>query len=175
MKAPTTTSIKRYSTTSQHIHDQLVTYESTQQTLTTDCQRLKDMKIMQRDPLASDKARRAERKADEKSGLITIKLGGDSSTNSNNNSGGGGGAKPGFKKGGFKSAFGPPAAAAEGKSEATVKSEGKSEVKMAMAAGRVEKGDVVGEIGDDDEEEVGYEYYDPRKPTMCDGGCRAGG
>jgi hypothetical protein len=38
-----------------------------------DPQRLKEMKQMQRDPLASSKARKAERKADEKSGLITIK------------------------------------------------------------------------------------------------------
>jgi hypothetical protein len=58
--------------------------------------RLKEMKQMQRDPLASTKARKAERRADEKSGLITIKpvklevAGGTA----------------GFKKGGFKNAFG---------------------------------------------------------------------
>lgn len=66
-------------------------------------QRLKDMRQLSRDPLASTKARKAEAKANSQSGLISIKLGGDSGT-----SGGGGGfKKAGFKKAGFKSAFAP--------------------------------------------------------------------
>ncbi|KAI9781254.1 MAG: hypothetical protein M1816_002437 [Peltula sp. TS41687] len=94
--------------------------------------RLKEMKQMQRDPLASSKARRAERKADEKSGLrsITIKpvkldvpppppsqqqqqgSGSGSTTAGAAGSeltsiagGGGGGGGGGFRKGGFKKAF----------------------------------------------------------------------
>ena len=53
---------------------------------------------MQRDPNASDKARRAERRADEKSGLISIK---PVKLDMGSSKSGGG-----FKKGGFKSAFG---------------------------------------------------------------------
>jgi hypothetical protein len=66
-------------------------------------QRLKDMRQLSRDPLASTKARKAEAKANSQSGLISIKLGGDLGTS------GGGAAfkKAGFKKAGFKSAFAP--------------------------------------------------------------------
>ena len=59
------------------------------------------MKQMQRDPLASSKARKAERKADEKSGLITIKPLKLENSSSTTTTGGG----SGFKKAGFKSAF----------------------------------------------------------------------
>ncbi|KAI9820295.1 MAG: hypothetical protein M1827_005917 [Pycnora praestabilis] len=58
------------------------------------------MKQMQRDPLASSKARKAERKADEKSGLITIKPVKLDAQPTASAAGGG------FKKGGFKNAFG---------------------------------------------------------------------
>jgi hypothetical protein len=111
--------------------------------------RLKEMKQMQRDPLASSKARKAERKADEKSGLITIKpvkleLGGG-----------------GFKKGGFKNAFGVE--------------EKKEDVKVAKGFKRV--GGLEGEAslkgeGDESDTDDGYEYYDPRRPTDCFEGCR---
>lgn len=61
-------------------------------------QRLKEMKQMSRDPLAAAKARKAERRADEKSGGITIKPVSLPSAEA---------TKPtGFKKGGFKNAFG---------------------------------------------------------------------
>jgi hypothetical protein len=62
-------------------------------------QRLRDMKQLTRDPMASSKARKAEAKANAGSGLISIKLGGDSAA--------GGQKKGGFKKSGFKSAFIP--------------------------------------------------------------------
>ncbi|KAI9751947.1 MAG: hypothetical protein M1815_000830 [Lichina confinis] len=68
------------------------------------------MKQMQRDPLASSKARKAERKADEKSGLITIKPLKLESSSSTATAGGGGG----FKKAGFKSAFASVAAGSGG-------------------------------------------------------------
>ncbi|KAI9673239.1 MAG: hypothetical protein M1829_004304 [Trizodia sp. TS-e1964] len=104
--------------------------------------RLKEMKQMQRDPLASTKARKAERKADEKSGLITIKplsLSGPPA------------GAGGFKKGGFKSAFGGP----------------KKEADPAVPVGVVTKV-VVGdkaEALESDTEDEGYEMYDPRNPT----------
>jgi hypothetical protein len=104
------------------------------------------MKQMQKDPLASDRARKAERKADEKSGLISIKP---------VKIGGGGNGGGGFKKGGFRSAFGG------------------AEVKMedAPSAGKLddvadaERGQVESETDDE------YEYYDPKQPTDCWDGC----
>jgi hypothetical protein len=123
------------------------------------------MKAMQRDPQASDKARRAERRLDERGGggLISIRpvrLDGSSTaaataspapaprprptTQQPARTGGGGG----FKKGGFKSAFGGGAEAA-GPKEKTVREE----------------------EGEEEEEELGYERYDPRRPTGCSGAC----
>ena len=119
---------------------------------------------MQRDPQASDKARRAERRLDERGGggLISIRpvrLDGSSATSpaaaataaapapaptptQPARSGGG------FKTGGFKSAFG-----------------GGGEVQGAR--GEVAREDV----DDDEDEDLGYERYDPRRPTGCSGAC----
>ncbi|KAF2665796.1 hypothetical protein BT63DRAFT_75602 [Microthyrium microscopicum] len=116
--------------------------------------RLKDMKQMQRDPSATEKARKAERKAEEKSGLITIKplkLEGSS-------------GKGGFKKGGFKSAFGPPAGM-----PSTDDAKAKPGFKK-MAAGEAPSAEVAKQY-DSEDDDVGYEYYDPRRPTGCDGSC----
>src|ERR1700760_3785860 len=120
------------------------------------------MKLMQRDPNASDKARRAERKADEKSGLITIKplkLGSSA-------------GKGGFKKGGFRSAFGPPAEAVV----ATQDTPAKAGFKKVGEVGEPRKettSDVTQENsnGNDNDDEPNYEYYDPRRPTGCNGKC----
>ena len=105
---------------------------------------------MQRDPMASDRARKAERRADEKSGLITIKplKGGGS---------GAGAAGPGvgFKKGGFKSAFGGVDTRVEVE-EAKPKAESRNE----------EPPEPVESETDDD-----YEYYDPKRPTGCPEDC----
>jgi hypothetical protein len=117
-------------------------------------QRLKDMRQLTRDPLASEKARKAEAKANAGSGLISIKIGGDGS---------GVGKKPGFKKAGFKSAFAP----AEGESS---RNEGGREAERAGDEGKkvVAEAKVVGyddpEVESDTEDE-GYEMYDPRYPT----------
>lgn len=105
------------------------------------------MKLMQRDPNASDKARRAERKADEKSGLITITPLDVGST---------GEKKGGFKKGGFKSAFGAPKVSAE-------------ESKVALGFKKVGGADKPA-AEESDDEDLGYEPYDPLHPT-CDGSC----
>ena len=100
---------------------------------------------MQRDPMASDRARKAERRADEKSGLITIKP----------FKGGGSGGAVGFKKGGFKSAFGG--------ADARVEVE---EVK-AKVEGRDEEPPEPMESDTDDD----FEHYDPSRPTECQDHC----
>jgi hypothetical protein len=124
------------------------------------------MKAMQRDPLASDKARRAERRLDERggAGLISIRpMRLDGSSPASSPAGGASSSAPkatastqpgkvgggGFKKGAFKSAFGGGGDAAPAASE---------------AAGREEE-------DDEGEEDLGYERYDPRRPTGCSGAC----
>lgn len=98
------------------------------------------MKALQRDPMAADKARRAEEKANKSSGLISIKLGGDSA---------GGQKKAGFKKGGFKSAFAPIG----------------GESSSADAPAEAKSAKVIGHDEESDTEDEGYEHYDPRFPT----------
>ncbi|KAK5019132.1 hypothetical protein BJ546DRAFT_119164 [Cryomyces antarcticus] len=128
--------------------------------------RLKEMKQMTRDPLATDKARRAERRADEKSGLIAIKpisLSANATSTS---------AGKGFKRGGFKSAFGAPAdTAVEGsdnkpfaKQEGRVVETGGSVVKTVVGVGAEEE-------EEEDERDLGYEYYNPLLPTGCGSDC----
>ena len=104
---------------------------------------------MSRDPLAAAKARKAERRADEKSGGITIKPLSLPSSDS---------IKPstGFKKGGFKNAFG-------NSDEAD-----RDEVKTGETKPQVE-GFEVREDGSDSSEE--WCSYDPAKPTGCDKDC----
>jgi hypothetical protein len=110
---------------------------------------------MQRDPNASDKARRAERKAEEKSGLISIKPMKIESA----------GTKSGFKKGGFKNAFTPAASDETPKKKPGFKKAfGDDEVASKPAAAKTEP-------DSDDDAALGYEYYNPRKPTRCDGKC----
>ncbi|KAF1814802.1 hypothetical protein P152DRAFT_447103 [Eremomyces bilateralis CBS 781.70] len=115
--------------------------------------RLKEMKQMQKDPNALDRARRAERKADEKSGLISIKPMAE----------GTGGSRGGFKKGGFKSAF--------GSADPTP-----AESKPSGGFKKVFPEDEPKSKPDEDEydsDDVGYEYYDPARPTGCDEHCAA--
>ncbi|PBP20201.1 c2h2 finger domain containing protein [Diplocarpon rosae] len=109
-------------------------------------QRLKDMRQLTRDPLASSKARKAEAKANSQSGLISIKLGESSSSS----------AGAGFKKAGFKSAFAP----VDGE---IVKEEEKVEVKV-VREGLPGSARTMDE-GESDTADEGYEMYDPRHPT----------
>jgi hypothetical protein len=118
------------------------------------------MKAMQRDPQASDKARRAERRLDERGGgLISIRPvrldGGPSSSSAAAGGTANAASTPtqpartggaGFKKGGFKSAFGGEAQGARGEA--------------AREA-----------VDEDEDEDLGYERYDPRRPTGCSGSC----
>lgn len=115
-------------------------------------QRLKDMRQLSRDPLASSKARKAEAKANSQSGLISIKIGSDAAPAPS----GGGFKKGGFKKAGFKSAFAP----ADGE---PVKDEVMSEAppaKESMLKIVDDRDDV-----ESDTDDEGYEMYDPRHPT----------
>ncbi|CAG8959789.1 hypothetical protein HYFRA_00001696 [Hymenoscyphus fraxineus] len=116
-------------------------------------QRLKDMRQLSRDPLASSKARKAEAKANSQSGLISIKLGSDAAPAPS----GGGFKKGGFKKAGFKSAFAP----ADGEVKEEVKSEGVSSKESTSTLRIVDAGVDI----ESDTEDEGYEMYDPRHPT----------
>jgi hypothetical protein len=109
-------------------------------------QRLRDMKQLTRDPMAGEKARKAEAKADKGSGLISIKLGGEGG------SAGGGFKKGGFKKAGFKSAFGAVEGEEKGEGEGRSE-EARKEVK------------VLREADESDTDDEHYEHYDPRFPT----------
>jgi hypothetical protein len=103
--------------------------------------RLQDMKKMQSDPRAAEKARRAERKEAEKTGLVSIKL--DPKTKKSGGATGKGGANgmAGFTKIG-----------------------GNGELGKKVAVDKLED-------NESDTDDEGYEYYDPRKPTDCDGNC----
>lgn len=84
-----------------------------------------------------------------------------------------GAAGGGFKKGGFKSAFG--GGDVGGKTDGA-SGEGKGEVKVAVGVPGVEaKGSEVVRVEDaeSDTEDEGFERYDPRRPTGCGTGCRA--
>jgi hypothetical protein len=119
-------------------------------------QRLKDMRQLTRDPMASTKARKAEAKANSQSGLISIKIGGESGSSTGGNAGF---KKAGFKKAGFKSAFAPVG----GDGETRVEDEKAQEGNTVGGSTRVleENGAVV----ESDTEDEGYEMYDPRHPT----------
>ena len=108
---------------------------------------------MSRDPLAAAKARKAEQRADEKSGGITIKpvvlppAGGKSST--------------GFKKGGFKNAFGNADEDDEKKKEDSIVKP-KAEAKV--------EGFKLKEVEVESDTDEGNDY-DPSKPTGCGMDC----
>ncbi|PHH78743.1 hypothetical protein CDD80_6294 [Ophiocordyceps camponoti-rufipedis] len=114
-------------------------------------QRLKEMKAMVRDPNAGARARKAEAKAD---GLISITFDEKDASSAAAPAGAG---KPGFKRSGFKSAFGTKETSQP--TEAAVKLEGALFVKKKPS----KQAD-----GDDDESDTGdegYQRYDPRYPT----------
>lgn len=114
-------------------------------------QRLKDMRQLTRDPMASEKARKAEAKANAGSGLISIKIG---------NEAGGVVKKGGFKKSGFKSAFAP--AETEVPKEQEDARDDNIAAKFEIEAKVPGHADEEAESDTDDE---GYEMYDPRHPT----------
>lgn len=107
---------------------------------------------MSRDPLAAAKARKAERRADEKSGGITIKPVSLPSADS----------KPstGFKKGGFKNAFG----SVDDDEDGPKGDKPKAEVKVEGF--KVKEAEVVESESDEE-----WGDYDPRRPTGCGRDC----
>lgn len=115
---------------------------------------------MSRDPSATQKARRAEANASH----IKIKpISASVSAAAGSQAGKPGGG--GFKKGGFKNAFG---AVAEEEKEEEVVGKGKGE---GEEEGKMKTGEVDEESEEDDGLEEG-ERYDPRRPTGCWEGCR---
>ncbi|KAK2846360.1 hypothetical protein FQN49_005798 [Arthroderma sp. PD_2] len=153
--------------------------------------RLRDLKQLSRDPNAAEKARKAERKANEEAGLVVVDSVGKSSS-----SGGG------FKKGGFKSSFSVVAgggagganaaasvaaprrkknilgdededeeekgsvAAADEKTNATSKLPSRTSGDGELKGSEFVESDTDEEYGNDDLA-AGGGYYDPRRPTDC--------
>ena len=112
---------------------------------------------MSRDPEATSKARRAERRENEKSGLgvITIKP-----ISSSKPAGGG------FKKGGFKNAFGE---ADQGGVEEKVEDKGSKDGDQMELEEKWKEGE-----GDESEDDglTEEERYDPTRPTGCGDWCK---
>ena len=119
---------------------------------------------MSRDPLASTKARKAERKADEKSGLITIKP-----VKIEVGIGKAAQAATGFKKGGFKNAFGNAVEDDAGKGDDAMDEQ--EVIPTSVRDVKQSKPKIPGVDVESDTEDEGYEVYDPRKPTGCYEGC----
>lgn len=137
------------------------------------------MKQMQRDPLSRQKALRAERRADEKSGVqvITIKplVSGGGPNNKSSSADGNSSGGAGFKKGGFKNAFGEPDANDEKKMMRVGEGEG-GNVGGGDGAGvglKGKEGETKSDEGEEESEseDEGMEKYDPRRPTGCWTGC----
>lgn len=118
--------------------------------------RLKELKAM--DKTMNDSATKARRNEEKAAGIIKINpiaLGGKKE--------GGGG----FKKGGFKSAFAKVEDVKETEKEPVV-------AKVAGDdAGGVEA-KTASRISESDDDDEGYEYYDPRRPTGCPPDCEGG-
>ncbi|EOD48075.1 putative c2h2 type zinc finger domain-containing protein [Neofusicoccum parvum UCRNP2] len=144
--------------------------------LTTPTGRLKDMRVMSKDPEAAAKARKDERARDKEAGLVKLDL-----TSAAVKPSGGGG----FKKGGFKSAFGdakkegdaapaaPAAPAAKGGFKKAFGAPVETEKEKEKPKGE-EKAVEAGDLEDQEEivedEDLGPE---PPLPTGCrDPGCQ---
>lgn len=97
-------------------------------------------------------------KREEKGPLVQIKLGGAAKS---------AGAAGGFKKGGFKNAFGA------GVDEVEDKKEKKNEVDVEMQVEAAQ--DLEAKVVDDVDSDVTDEedYYDPRQPTGCSASCKS--
>ena len=126
--------------------------------------RLKDLKAMSKtmEPTATTKARKAEQKGLEKSGASLIKINPIAMPSADTASAGG----AGFKKGGFRSAFGR---AEDVEAEVMTKNvvPGKAGLELQ------DRGDDKMQLDESDTGDEGYEMYNPRRPTGCTALCRA--
>ncbi|UNI22142.1 hypothetical protein JDV02_008060 [Purpureocillium takamizusanense] len=111
-------------------------------------QRLKEMKQMVRDPNAGARARKAEAKADA---LVSIKLGDNKDKDASVK-------KPGFKRGGFKSAFAPKEEEKPAPEQLPVV---RSEPPVVAPVARAEP--MLDDSDTDNEDD--YKRYNPRHPT----------
>lgn len=117
--------------------------------------RLKDLKAMNQSMAAQSRG-----KAEDKgNGLIKIQpigLGGKKEE-----------GKGGFKKGGFKSAFG------KAEEPAVVVKVEEKEGDEIRTAGQVRSAErILSQVEESDTEDEGYECYDPRMPTGCTSACK---
>lgn len=116
------------------------------------------------DPLATDKARKAEQKGLEKSGAGLFKI----NPIAIPSAGSAGGSGSGFKKGGFKSAFGKvDDGDAQTETQIMVADQG------GLKAQEIKNNGM--EVDESDTDDEGYERYSPSRPTGCAASCRARG
>ncbi|KAL1996069.1 hypothetical protein VTN49DRAFT_392 [Thermomyces lanuginosus] len=164
--------------------------------------RLQELKQLSRDPNAAERARRAERKADEEAGLVRVTSEVAAGNSSSNNTGKTT-AGAGFKKGGFKSSFttvkGPAVPAATTTTATTTPAKRKNvlgdddeEEEDGSGGGKSGKGEggstqrrdapvaKAAANAESETEDEGYgpdgtgdAYYDPARPTACHDGCPA--
>lgn len=116
------------------------------------------------DPSATEKARKAEQKGLEKSGAGLFKI----NPIAIPSAGSAGGSGGGFKKGGFKSAFGKVGDVdAQTETQTMVADQG------GLKAQEIKNNGM--EVDESDTDDEGYERYNPRRPTGCTASCRARG
>lgn len=148
---------------------------------------MRDLKQLSKDPNAAERARRAERKADEKAGLLVVENKAPAPADR------GGGAGPGFKKGGFKSSFASITGPSRQKPVKNVLGDDEDETtenntrdesaavpeekKVPKDPQTTSKDGQSEENTDTDEEELisasqaDGGYYDPFNPTGCSSSC----
>ena len=119
---------------------------------------------MSKDPSAAEKARRAESKA-EGFQKININLGTPS-----------GGSKGGFKKAGFRNAFGSEKTEGEESSAGGSSEKTKEAEKQASGSNDIPMPDAITEVtkiqdGEESDWDQDEDAYDPRKPTGCSANC----
>jgi Zinc-finger double-stranded RNA-binding len=114
--------------------------------------RLKEMKNMQK------QAQQPIKGKEERGPLMQIKLGAGKASAGTSGMNGSAGKRAGFKKGGFKSAFGSA-------DDEPVESKKEDDAQI----------DEKKEISEDDDSDFSDEddYYDPRRPTGCMPGCKS--
>lgn len=133
-------------------------------------QRLKDMKAMVRDPAAQTRARRAEAKAD---GLVSIRLGDGGGTDGTAGDAPGPARKGGFRKSGFKSAFGPADPTTGGIADGPGKTVGEPSPKKGQSSAPGMDAMPTEDAANDDHDSADdedYEHYDPNFPTPSQDG-----